>query len=371
MKNKKYGIWIALVGSAILLTGCTTQPDKDSVPKTSHAFKKSEHTPAVVTAQEVQVASHTYKRNDVVIHYPQVTGFKNKPIESKLNKTLKNQVVEYVANVTEPDSTIQLDYTIMLDSPTVLSVVYKGESMIAGGPYVQHLFLTTNLNKETGELQQLSDVVPVDVHFVTALKKATLVELEKNSTEDQQRALYDLLHGWNEKELLVGLTHADTLDIHENELGIYTYQTETSVVVSLTLPHAVGDHGEYEVRLDSLNKPLPAVSSAPASPSKSNVTVKPTAPRPSTSHTSTSPVSSLSPEENALALAKAYGTAHYSELQDEGNPYRYHVDHMEGAYYVIQISEYVDDHTNTLAWLGVNPESGKVVDAFNHPEEMK
>lgn len=188
----------------------------------------------------------TYQTENLTIHYPQIRQLNHKEKEERINQLIKEEALYYIKQYADPELTIEMDYEIMMRTRESVSIVYTGYSNIEGGMYpTGHLF-STNIDMTSGKKIKLLDPYTVNDAFVEALRSGTYLDRENSSQPNQEKeaAVFDFLNSVQNQELLDALKQADNPNLEENMWTIFTYQTQDSLVVSLQVSHALGDHAE-------------------------------------------------------------------------------------------------------------------------------
>ncbi|MTI47347.1 MAG: DUF4163 domain-containing protein [Firmicutes bacterium] len=186
------------------------------------------------------------------INYPQITGLSDTEKQDKVNNIIKEEalkVLKYYENPFAPVE-VDIDYNITLQEPSVLSIQYSGLGIVSGVAHPNKLFYTTNIDIERGTRIRLKDIININSDFIqkfiggdfTAVndEQGQNIDLSTLSVEDLQREF----------------TEADSLDNigTENQSDVYSYLTEDSLGISISVPYAVGGHAEYEINYQDLNE---------------------------------------------------------------------------------------------------------------------
>ncbi|MEC0230474.1 DUF4163 domain-containing protein, partial [Paenibacillus alba] len=100
---------------------------------------------------------------------------------------------------------------------------------------------TTNIDMKKEIALKLKDLINIDEDFVIKFKKGRL-----KSTILEQR---DALEKHTNEEWIEMLNNADS-----NESEIKTYLTEDSLVISVEIAHVIGDHAEFEINYEDIQK---------------------------------------------------------------------------------------------------------------------
>ncbi len=114
------------------------------------------------------------KEKNVVINYPQLTGFKNKNIQNKVNKTIKDAALSRYYFAKKKDSNFFdnteniIDYTIEYIDKNIISIVFRGYSYEMVNKEMLSVYFgiyTVNVNLHTG------NIINIDELFENSYKK--------------------------------------------------------------------------------------------------------------------------------------------------------------------------------------------------------
>lgn len=202
-----------------------------------------------------EIVSKTYSKNNMKINYPQIKDLADKEKLNSINKNLEEEALGILDRYTKDDSnlnkvTLDVNYETKLKNDKFLSIAYVGYSNVEGAAYPTSVFYTTNMDMEKGSRIRLSDYANIndiviklkDPHNINVLtKEKDLVELQRNVLVNMDNA-----------ELLTILEDADFYKANGKmempEIGAYSYMEDDSIVISLPVNHAIGDHAEFAVK---------------------------------------------------------------------------------------------------------------------------
>jgi hypothetical protein len=71
-----------------------------------------------------------------------------------------------------------------------------------------------------------------------------MIYTEKNNQSFKADAVFNYLNSVQNQELIDALKQADNPNLEENIWTVFTYQTSNGLVISLQVPHALGDRAE-------------------------------------------------------------------------------------------------------------------------------
>jgi len=234
---------IFFISVCIVTSGCESQKIID----TSSDYKEIKESP-------YQVESLTYQDGNITIQYPQLTQMEDHNKQQKINNTIKKEAILFVNQYNAPDTTLNMDYQMMVNSSESLSILYSGDLSVTGGLYPSHLVFTTNMNVGTGEKLRALDQYVIDELFIDKLKNSSYLDWENSDSPnvEKKKAVIEYLNSISTNELIGALIHGDRPTIQENLYGVYTYFKDDSLIISIQVPHALGDHAEFRLKLDEL-----------------------------------------------------------------------------------------------------------------------
>jgi len=128
-----------------------------------------------------------------------------------------------------------------------LSIQYYGLSTIKGAAYPTNQFYTTNIDIKNGKKLKLADIIKIDDNFVKSFRNGSYVALEPGNSE-LKAAVNQYINNISNQDLIKYFKQADSRKIEENPSTTYSYLTNDSIVISINVPHAIGDHVEYKIK---------------------------------------------------------------------------------------------------------------------------
>ncbi|RFB13539.1 hypothetical protein DZB84_16330 [Bacillus sp. HNG] len=232
---------------AIILAGCQSQQtapvqhtdDVDNKPPQQAADEEN--------AEPFEVDTTSYQNGKLTIHYPQLVNMQNEELEQRINNRIKEDAILFLNQYQDGDAPLKMDYEVILPESDTFSVQYTGN--YNGGMYPTHLLFTTNIDFKKGEKIRLPDLFVIDEPFIETLKKAKYIDWENppDPNKEKQDAIIEYLNTFNNQDLIKAFHKADHPDPNENPYGIFSYFLNHTVVISIQVPHALGDHAEFEV----------------------------------------------------------------------------------------------------------------------------
>ncbi|AIQ14915.1 PdaC/SigV domain-containing protein [Paenibacillus durus] len=182
------------------------------------------------------------------IKYPQLSGLIDVDKQKKINNTLKDEALKVLKYYEEPYGSVDvnIDYKIVLKTTNILSIQYSGVGYVSNAAHPNNLFYTTNINIKAGKRLRLKDIVNIDE------------DLASKFLNDGFKALWPeqgeaLKHITNE-EVQQNFKDADSLDNigTEKQSDVFSYFTNDSLGISISVSHAIGDHAEFEIKYQDI-----------------------------------------------------------------------------------------------------------------------
>lgn len=198
---------------------------------------------SVKTLQErksaYQIIQKTYKDKGIKINYPQITKLSDTKKQAKINEMIKKEAMK---RVTEFDSSIgelsvEMNYVIKYQDENFLSILYVGLANVKGSMHPTNDIYTTNIDIKAAKSLVLSDIIKVDEGIINQLKKGKYQKWSKDIDLNAEGVLQNTVTDFVNKDVL-------------NELKDKTakfYLTKDALVVSISIPHALGDHMELAI----------------------------------------------------------------------------------------------------------------------------
>lgn len=147
------------------------------------------------------------------------------------------------ANLYLPD-TLHITYDIKRNDNKYLSILYTTNFYSPYAAYPTQMIYTTNIDKVSDRRLKLPDIITIDRSLAGDITSWVMVT-QNNENIDYHKAVMDYFNGLGKEVLYMGLKSADIIG-PDNYLGIYSYLTSDRLGVSISVPHYLGDHVEFE-----------------------------------------------------------------------------------------------------------------------------
>jgi len=191
-----------------------------------------------------EITKENYTDNNIIINYPQISNLNDNEKQIRINEMIKSQALEVLENYKDgiSDLNLEMDYEIKYQGEDILSIQYIGLSAMKGAAYPINEFNTANIDLENEQLLKLIDVVTINDKFIEKFNAGKYVAYSNSLNLESEGALIDALHNFDNNSLIESL----------NKKTTKFYFTKDSLVVSIELPHVLGDHLEMEIKYDDL-----------------------------------------------------------------------------------------------------------------------
>lgn len=201
--------------------------------------------------KELEIKKVSYSNPNVNISYPEIINHNNLEHGIQLNEILKSEAMQSLEQYggNEQGYELDVDYIPKWVGNTLISIQYIGSSYVKDGAHPKSLFFTVNHDVKNSRKLLLKDVVKINDEFIDLLRGARYVPYDSDlNVESEAR---EELSNYSNAELIAYLNKSDELsDI--NELGVFTYFADESLGISFNVPHALGDHVEFEIKYSDL-----------------------------------------------------------------------------------------------------------------------
>lgn len=220
----------------------STVPEEDNSKKEN---SKSSEDPAYELIKKV------YTDKNVTVNYPQLTNLGDKDKQNKINELIKAEALADFSDGTDENMDLKLDYAIRLQNEDILSIQYSGVGYYKGAAHPGNWFYTTNIDMNSGKKIKLSDLININEDFVVKFKKEKRIDGElsddSQSNKELQSVVIEYVDNIDTDKLMTYFKQSDSRGIRENPSNTYSYLTKDSIGISISVPHALGDHAEFQI----------------------------------------------------------------------------------------------------------------------------
>ena len=91
----------------------------------------------------------------------------------------------------------------------------------------------------------------INEEFIDEFKQSPYIDRDQPSSPNKEleAAVIEYLNSFNQQELLEAFKQADHPSMEDNPYGIYSYFEKDHLIVSIQVPHALGDHAEFRMNV--------------------------------------------------------------------------------------------------------------------------
>jgi len=243
MTKKHTLLFITILISALLISckatdnGASTSPTPTGTPGVASQ-------PTTAPDAGYSIADDTYAEGASVIKYPQIEGLTDMERQDQINTLLKDDATA----IAEEGGTLDISYTVTWAGQRVLSVQYSGTRTVPDAAYPTNIFYTTNVSIADGTKIRLANMITVEPSFVKKINEGVYVNDDPGLMEAEE-LIRETVTGYN---LYGALNNADNVYGPDNPDRCFTYFTDKALGISVVVPHAFGDHAEFEIEYPTL-----------------------------------------------------------------------------------------------------------------------
>lgn len=249
MRKKKDKLMI-LLPMILLLISCSTINNFNF-----YDVKSSNRTSSKATGYEIQ--SHTYTNNNIEISYPKLMGLADPEREAEINRIIEKDAISIIDLDSDPSkkTDIEMDYRITFKNDKLVSIQYLGSIYTKGATYPLNIIYTTNIDLVKAIKVKLSDLVEISEIFVEKFKQGDYKPFNVHLSLQEEGVLDNALTSYSDQALLDSFMQADVV-WGEKGYGTFSYITNDSIGISISVQHAIGDHIEIEIPFEKLGSEL-------------------------------------------------------------------------------------------------------------------
>lgn len=195
-----------------------------------------------------EFVTETYTNEGIVINYPQVSGLTDTPLQADINERIRQSALRDVDDIAGEESKYEyeLNSDVTLNTPNIISIRFDGYMNFEGAAHPSMFLYTFNLDIDNMKTIKLTDLINISDSFISLLRDGKYFELDTEITEPEWQ---QIIRSQFDEIDVDSFKDADT-DIS----FISSYLTPSSLVVSIPVPHVIGDHIEIPVKYSDLNE---------------------------------------------------------------------------------------------------------------------
>ena len=249
-------VYLVLAEAAVLYQNTFDSPDDTGEATLLRQVNASKDDGGLIETVE-------YREDGITASYPKVLSGGSKESVKRWNQIIKqdfDKILQIYSFQPFPGPTplptgtvpriLNISYELMENSSDLLSILYRADFNSSYSAHPSNLVYTTNINKRNDQRLQLGDIVRLDNAFVKEFRTWKISSAAENTKEIDQ-AIYDYLGNITDEELLQGFHSADVIG-SGNPWGIFSYQRDGVLGISIGVPNYAGDHAEFEKPLSLL-----------------------------------------------------------------------------------------------------------------------
>lgn len=256
MKNiRKISLLLCIVFLIASMGACADK--KTTTPEVGQQTQEPETTPnandsASTNNYTYEIKSNPWGEEAIAVTYPTLVNSENQEWADQINEIIQadlNNVIdgsEGIRGAAEnPDAvTVDAGYEYSESMSTILSIKYLGSYFVEGAAYPVNFYHTITINLDKAEILKLSDLFVIDQAFVDAFKMGTYAPYDVDlDLEAAGENVQDIISKqYTDEELIAWFSDAE----------VDFYMTETGVILSVEVPHALGDHLEMAVTYENI-----------------------------------------------------------------------------------------------------------------------
>lgn len=216
----------------------------------AESAKKTELSEIKGVISDYTIVTNNYNKNSdkrkIKLSFPQIKDLKDKSIQNKINKLIKNTVFDDIESNLDPEYHIDYyaDYTIQWISNKVLSLSFYGNSDIKEAPHPNNVFYTLNIDMTTGKQITLTNLINVNNNFITLFINKAKFLANPLSLDSEQLA--------NLKNNLFNIEHLQYYFTKTSDF----YFTSTGLVFSIGTDHSIGDYSLFLLNYSDMSNYL-------------------------------------------------------------------------------------------------------------------
>ncbi|MCG7379554.1 DUF4163 domain-containing protein [Paenibacillus sp. ACRSA] len=232
--------WMLIIIPFLLLMSCNQKAEVHS--------EQAKNSNDTSIKKSYKVESNNYSKNNINIKYPKIINITN---GDKINALIKEEATRIINSYSEEKDHLDINYLIMLKSNDLISIQYTGSAFTEGAAYPLNVFYTSNIDINKGSRVKLIDLIEVNEAFVEKFKEGDYKSYNEDLNLLDNGVITEVLSGSNSIDLISYFKQSDEVG-QVNDSGTFSYITQDAIGVSISVPHALGDHLEMEISFSNL-----------------------------------------------------------------------------------------------------------------------
>ncbi len=254
MQTLKKSLLLVVCLLMMSLVGCAKKEASKDTLSLNQEVKKSDSEVKAVPAQKEEftysIIDETYTEKGITIKFPQLTKVNNPTKADSINKAIQENIRGTLDSLKSEGKDMGA-LTLDLNCETggygnkVLSISYQGYANFAQAFYPTNVYYTQNIALgDDVQTISLKEIFTINDFFVERFKKGmysssrTDLDLEKS--------------GVNLQEVIEQqYSNQDLIKLFQNAEAKYRL-TKSGIIISIEVPHALGDHLEMAINYESI-----------------------------------------------------------------------------------------------------------------------
>lgn len=250
---KKCSLLVVCLILTMSLSACTKKEASKETMSTNQEAKKSDAGKKAVPEKKEEftysIIDETYTEKRITIRFPQLTKVSNPTKEDSINKSIQENIRRELDSLRNEGKdmgalTLNLNYEIAGYGQKVLSISYQGYAHFEQAASPVNVYHTQNITLDNAETISLKDIFKIDDFFVEQFKKGMYSPSKEDLNLENS--------GVNLKEEIERqYSNQDLINLFQSSEVNYKL-TQYGVIVSIEVPHALGDHLEMAINYETI-----------------------------------------------------------------------------------------------------------------------
>ncbi len=256
-KIRKISLFLCVVFLFSFLGACANKTDDVSPTKGDQQIQEAESTPNANDSEPTErctyeIESSTWGEAAIAVTYPTIVNCDNQAWADEINEIIASDLYNVIdgasgirALAEKPDTvTIDADYNYSDSLETILSIKYIGVYNVEKSAYPVNFFHTLTINLDDAKILKLSDLFVINQAFVDAFKTGNYAPYSSDlDLEAAGENIQNIISNqYTDEELIAWFSDAE----------VDFYMTENGVILSIEVPHVLGDHLEMAVNYENI-----------------------------------------------------------------------------------------------------------------------
>ena len=250
---KKILLVVVCLILAMSLVACAKKETPKETPSTNQEVKKldagKEAVPEIKKEFSYSIMDETYTEKGITLKFPQLIKANNPTKADSINKAIQGNIRGKLDSLRSGGKdigalTLELNYEIAGYGQKVLSMVYQGYANFEQASYPVNVYHTQNIALGDVDTISLKDLFTIDDFFVERFKLGMYSPSRADLNLEES--------GVNLKEEIERqYSNQDLINLFQKAEANYKL-TEYGVIVSIEVPHALGDHLEMAINYETI-----------------------------------------------------------------------------------------------------------------------